>query len=138
MFDRIPVPCEECGHREFGLHYYVIKALVHKIARDNGEYLPRIGYVGDRTDEIVFQALVDMIASNTGVGFHNVDQGHPVYAVGSDDAADAETWGDGPEHNGLFQTLQQFDHKYHATIQDLSSWQKFCAFAFKAYRQRNP
>ena len=37
MTELIPAPCEECEHIEhieYGMHYYVIEALVRKIARD--------------------------------------------------------------------------------------------------------
>ncbi len=36
MTELIPAPCEECEHIEYGMHYYVIEALVRKIARDSG------------------------------------------------------------------------------------------------------
>ena len=77
MTELIPSPCEECGHVEYGLHYYVIDALVRKIARDSGDPLPKAGtgYYGDRADAIMFEALVEMIASGSGRGIHNCDHG---------------------------------------------------------------
>ena len=137
MPEFIPAPCEDCGHVEYGVHYYVIHALLRQIAQDGGDPLPTLGYIGDRTEPLMFRALVQMIDGNSGVGFHNLDQGHPAYALGSRGTVDPEKLGDGPEHNGLFQTLKRFDWKYHDEIQDLSTWEKFCSFAFAAYLRRN-
>ena len=137
MAEFIPAPCEDCGHVEYGVHYYVINALLRQIAQDSGDPLPRMGHIAERTDALMFRALVRMIDSNSGIGFHNLDQGHPAYGRGSQGIVDPEKWGDGPEHNGLFQTLKRFDWKYHAEVQDLSTWEKFCAFALAAYHRRN-
>ena len=62
MTGLVPAPCEECGHVEYTTHYYVIDALVRKIAREAGNPLPGAGnYYGDRADRIMFTALVEMI-----------------------------------------------------------------------------
>lgn len=109
--------------------YYIAQALVRKIASDGGESLPKSGrgiYYGDRFEELVFRAIVEMIASNSGVGFHNCDQGHPAYRVGVDGGIGM---GDGPGENRLFQLLQTFDQKYHQGVCDLSTWDSFCRLA---------
>ena len=109
--------------------YYIAQALVRKIARDGGESLPKSGsgiYYGDRFEEIVFRAIVEMIASNSGVGFHNCDQGHPAYRVR---ARGGIGMGDGPGENRLFQLLQTFDQKCHQEVCDLSTWDSFCKLA---------
>ena len=125
MTELIPVPCEECEHVEYGMHYYVIEALVRKVARDSGVPLPKAGtgYYGDRAEEIMFDAIVEMIASNSGRGIRNCDQGHPTYRLG---AKGKVGHGDSPKQNRLFQALQQFDRKHHQAIRDLSTWDKFC------------
>ena len=104
MTELIPSPCEECGHVEYDLHYYVIDALVRKIARDAGDPLPKAGagYYGDRAEAIMFEALVEMIASGSGRGIHNCDHGHPAYVLGADGKMGL---GDSPEQSGLFRTL---------------------------------
>ena len=78
----------------------------------------------------MFAALVEMIEHNSGRGFHNVDQGHPAYRCAKDASG---KFGDSPERNDLFQTLLQFDEKYHDEIRDLSTWQKFCRFASESF-----
>ena len=124
MTELIPAPCEKCEHIEYGMHYYVIQALIRKIARDGGAPLPKAGtgYYGDRAEAIMFDAIVEMIASNSGVGIHNCDQGHPTYRLGTKGIGH----GDGPDQSRLFQTLKRFDRKHHRTIRDLSNWDKFC------------
>ena len=125
MTELIPAPCEECEHIEYGMHYYVIEALVRKIARDSGDPLPRAGtdYYGDRAEAIMFDAMVEMVASNSGTGVRNCDQGHPTYHLGAEGKVGL---GDSPEENRLFRTLQRFNRKHHRTIRDLSTWDKFC------------
>ena len=134
MTSLVPAPCEKCGHKEYTTHHYVIDALVRKIARDRGDPLPQAGnYYGDRADAIMFEALVEMIKSNAGRGFHNTDQGHPAYGAG---ARGEVAHGDTPEQNDLFQVLQRFDREHHDSIRDLSTWQKFCRFAFEHFSMR--
>ena len=106
--------------------YYIAQALVRKIARDGGESLPKSGggiYYGDRFEEIIFRALVEMIESNSGIGVLNCDQGHPAYRLGADGEA---TMGDGPDQNRLFRMIQRFNPRCHRQIHDLSTWDKFC------------
>lgn len=106
--------------------YYIAQALVRKIASDGGEPLPKSGagiYHGDRFEGIIFRAIVEMIASNSGVGVLNCDQGHPAYLLGEDGKAGM---GDGPERNLLFKLLQEFSTDCHLQIHDLSTWDRFC------------
>ena len=43
-----------------------------------------------------------MIETNSGIGFHNCDQGHPAYLLGADDGkVDPVMGGDSPEKNDL-------------------------------------
>ena len=128
MTEFIRILGEEYEHAE-----YIIEALVRKIASDNNHPLPKAGtgYYLDRAEEIIFGALVEMIASNSGVGIHNCDQGHPTYHFG---ARDEVKHGDSPERNQLFRTLQTFDPKHHQEIYDLSTWAKFCKLVVGAVR----
>ena len=81
---------------------------------------------------LIFKALTDSIAANSGRGFHNTDQGHPAYRAGAKDG-NSETWGDSPEKNELYVLLESFHPDLHKEGPDLSTWQKFCAFAVEAY-----
>ena len=87
---------------------------------------------------LIFKALVRMIETNSGIGFHNCDQGHPAYLLGADDGkVDPVMGGDSPEKNDLFELLASFDQAFHDNGPDLSTWQKFCAFAVKAFNNEN-
>ena len=96
----------------------------------------------DDEQYLIFKALVHMIETNSGEGFHNSDQGHPAYLLGANDGkVDRVMGGDSPEKNTLFKLLASFDQTYHGVVPnpDLSTWQKFCAFAVDAYnREHNP
>ena len=100
--------------------------------------------ISDPTDDekyLIFRALVRTIKTNSGDGFLNSDQGHPAYVLGAQDKVDAVMGGDSPEKNTLFKLLESFDQTYHGVVPnpDLSTWQKFCAFAVDANnRERNP
>ena len=90
----------------------------------------------DMEKELIFEALVRAIETNSGIGFHNSDQGHPAYRAGAKDGDKAAPiWGDSPEKNKLFKLLTSFDQEFleYETRPDLSTWQKFCAFAVEAY-----
>ena len=114
----------------------LIEALARVIERQRGKALPSAGNpIERRLEEVCFRALVEMIESNSGVGFVNADQGHPAYALGRHGSTDGLASGDGPEHNRLFKVLQRFAPEHHEQIQDLRTWPKFCSFALKAYRR---
>ena len=88
----------------------------------------------DDEQYLIFKALVHMIETNSGEGFHNSDQGHPAYLLGANDGkVDSVMGGDSPEQNDLFKLLASFDQEFHDAGPDLSTWQKFCAFAVKAH-----
>ena len=93
--------------------------------------------LGDAERHLIYKALVMMIEANSGVGFNNRDQGHPAYRTGAiDGASDSGTWGDGPEQNALFKLLVALSPEFleDPTVgPDLTTWQKFCAFATEAY-----
>ena len=119
-----------------GDEYYITQALVRKIARDERKSLPKSGsgdYYGDRFEKIIFRALVEMIASNSGIGVLNCDQGHPAYRVGAEGTAGM---GDGPERNPLFEMLREFSSECHEQIYDLSTWDRFCSLVVSGYDTR--
>lgn len=114
-------------------NHLVVEALARVIERQRGAPLPRSGNpIEGRLDSVCFRALVEMIESNSGVGFVNADQGHPAYAMGRRGEIDAVTGGDSPEVNSLFKLLRRFAPEHHEQIQDLRTWPKFCSFAFAA------
>ena len=120
-----------------GADHLLIEALARVIERQRGEALPRSGNpIERRLESVCFRALVEMIESNSGVGFVNADQGHPAYAMGRRGKIDAVAGGDGPEDNRLFKVLQRFAPEHHEKIQDLRTWPKFCSFAFSASQRK--
>ena len=122
----------DCGQTDSSSDL-LIEALARMIERQRGEPIPRAGNpIESRLESVCFRALVDMIESNSGVGFVNVDQGHSAYALGRSGTIDPVMGGDSPEANRLFKVLQQFPTKCHEEIQDLHTWSKFCEFAFAA------
>ena len=48
----------------------------------------------DMEQYLIFEALVRAIETNSGIGFHNDDQGHPAYRAGAKDGDKADPiWG---------------------------------------------
>ena len=91
----------------------------------------------DTEKYLIFRALVHMIDSNSGIGFHNADQGHPAYLVAA--ATDStEQLGDSAEQNALFKLLASFAPEFYSEGPDLSTWRGFCAFAVAAYNREHP
>ena len=86
----------------------------------------------DGQKSLIFKALALAIEKNWGRGFLNADQGHPAYVAGAK-GDNSTTWGDSPDRNELFKLLASFDRGFHEEGPDLSTWQKFCAFAVGAY-----
>lgn len=89
----------------------------------------------DIQKHLIFKALVRAIETNSGLGFHNNDQGHLAYASGAQGQENLGTWGDSSEQNELFKLLASFDREFHEEDPDLSTWQKFCAFAVGSYNR---
>ncbi len=96
--------------------------------------------LSDAERHLIYKALVMMIDTDSGAGFHNGDQGHPAYRLGaSDGTSDSNAWGDGPEQNTLFKMLVALSPNFledSSVGPDLTTWQKFCAFATDAYDRR--
>ena len=92
--------------------------------------------ISNPTDDekyLIFKALVRMIEINSGTGFHNLDQGHPAYRLGAIGEPDSVAEGEATEKSALFQLLKSFDQWFHDEGSDLSTWEKFCAFAVASY-----
>jgi hypothetical protein len=100
-----------------------------------------------RDKAMIYQGLVCLVKSNSGVGFCNGDQGHPAYAVGKDGKIDFEAFGDSPEQNRLFKMMHELTVALGEADLDASAevseriycWADFCRLAFEAYeRHRRP
>lgn len=93
--------------------------------------------------QIVYLGLLELVKGNSGVGFHNCDQGHVAYAIGRDGTYDDKTWGDSPERNKLFRMmhtlsvdLSEAELDRSAEISDyVFSWSDFCTLAYQAYEE---
>lgn len=90
--------------------------------------------------EIIFRALKTMVESNSGIGFHNADQGHPFYRTGTSDHPSMFPDADGPTTNPVFVMLSElsrdFKHLDYTKFiwwYDFSEWKNFCKFAVDAY-----
>ena len=91
--------------------------------------------------ELIYMGLKKLISTNTGQGFRNGDQGHPVYVLGCggklpDDDRDL------PAKHLLFKMLRElsddFKSKGHTGDvwwYDFSSWGNFCKFALESFKK---
>jgi len=89
---------------------------------------------------VIYRALLHAVQSNSGIGFHNSDQGHPAYRIGRDGRHDHSMWGDSPEHNSLFRMMHELS--VYLNEQELEcptktpyvfSWADFCRLATDAF-----
>ncbi len=87
--------------------------------------------------ELIYKALVHMIDSNTGTGFHNADQGHPAYTAGASGRVDVGTLGDSPGQNILFKLVSSLCEQLPGIEPDLSTWERFCSFATEAFNRKH-
>lgn len=92
---------------------------------------------------LIFQGLKALIESENGIGFHNADKGHPIYALGAEGKHfGGLSDGDGPETNILFKMLSELSLSFKKESNtgfiwwyDFSEWQDFCKFAVESYRK---
>ena len=90
---------------------------------------------------MIYQGLLCLVKSNSGIGFVNCDQGHLAYVAGRDGKVDYATLGDSPEDNVLFQmmhtlsvSLSEAELDKSSEISDyVFSWSDFCILAYDAY-----
>ena len=81
---------------------------------------------------VIYDALIHAIKTNSGIGFHNNDQGHPAYMSGAEDGS--ENMGDTREENKLYQMLVRLSDRYGKSrgVQ-VRNWREFCQLAYGAY-----
>ncbi|MBL8029001.1 MAG: toll/interleukin-1 receptor domain-containing protein [Fibrobacteres bacterium] len=94
-------------------------------------------------EHMIYQALKGLLEANSGVGFHNADQGHPQYRMFANGQSAPWDNADGPEQNRLFQLLSKLSKSLKARNDtgyiwwyDFSDWQSFCKFAVDAYDKK--
>ena len=91
--------------------------------------------------QVVYQGLLSLVSSNSGIGFCNNDQGHPAYAIGREGKFDYDQWGDSPDNNRLFKMMHELSVSLNEAEIDGSSeiadyifaWADFCNLAYSAY-----
>lgn len=89
----------------------------------------------------LYVALLNMVKSKEGTGFHNHDKGHLVYLAGAKDGSfDQEQWGDSPKQNSLFQMMSALSDSLldsdEFRREDLvNDWQVFCKLAIEADKE---
>lgn len=83
---------------------------------------------------MIYEALIHAIKTNSGIGFHNNNQGHPAY-MAHEDGSTAKDMGDSPEANDLYKMLRsltgELGDRAHVPIR---SWVDFCRLASDGYR----
>ncbi len=86
----------------------------------------------------LFTSLLNSIKSNSGLGFHNSDQGHLAYRIGCDEDIEFRDHGDSPERNELFKMMCVLSE----SLEDctdfgpddfITKWSDFCKMATDAY-----
>ena len=90
---------------------------------------------------VLFTALLKMVKSADGTGFHNHDQGHPAYVAGRSGKHDFAALGDSPERNSLFQMMQALSESLSgctdfAHTDFVTDWAAFCRLATDAYEKK--
>lgn len=85
---------------------------------------------------IVHDLILDALARNVGRGFHNGDQGHPVYGLGANGIAPRPEDPDGPDRNGLYLILLQTSKRLDSLAKTrVENWQQFCELAVAGFRR---
>ncbi|MBI3377247.1 MAG: toll/interleukin-1 receptor domain-containing protein [Nitrospirae bacterium] len=96
--------------------------------------------------QYIYQGLKSLIEKGDGIGFHNADQGHPVYQSGAKGRLD-EMWeyADSSDKNLLFQMLSkltkelkelEIENYRFIWWYDFSEWKDFCKFAVDVYNKK--
>ncbi len=110
-----------------------------------GDPKPRFESLDVEEASLVFQGLKSLIEHNSGVGFHNHDQSHPIYRFGAEGEPmpgpkDGPDDPDGPEMNTLFNMLgvlnvrlEREGRKDYVWWYDFREWPAFCRFAVESY-----
>lgn len=83
----------------------------------------------------IYSALTHAIKTNSGIGFHNADQGHPFYVAGTDGGRVFSNDADSPETNSLYKMLHALSEDYGGTWGPrIDSWESFCTLAYESYK----
>jgi hypothetical protein len=95
--------------------------------------------LNDFAGDLIYDALIHAIKTNSGIGFHNCDQGHPAYCMGAkDERVDFNTWGDSPNHNRMFKMVCALSKQYGDSQGiEISNWKQFCELAYNAYLEHS-
>lgn len=83
---------------------------------------------------LLYESLIHAIKTNSGIGFHNHDQGRPINAGGAAQINDA-TLGEPSDDNELFSLvnrLAQIINKDSQTGVKVYTWPEFCKMAVDA------
>ena len=86
---------------------------------------------------LLYDCIVHAIKTNSGIGFHNRDQGHLIYAGGAIEITD-ETLGEVPDDHELFSMLNRLAgiiNKDSQTGVKVFSWPEFCRMAVDATKR---
>jgi hypothetical protein len=83
--------------------------------------------------DLIYNALIHAIRTNSGIGFKNCDQGHPAYSHGAE--ANTGGQGDSPEDNELFAVLRGICQSQEPpdSLPQIDTWKSFCELAVKGY-----
>lgn len=80
---------------------------------------------------IIYAALIHAVKTNSGIGFHNCDQGHHAYLTGAQDGS--EDMGDTRAENKLFQMLVRLSERYGKSHgAQVRNWREFCQLATRS------
>jgi hypothetical protein len=86
--------------------------------------------------DILYRALLHSVKTNQGHGFHNDDQGHPAYRLGTQTGEGG--MGDTPKDNAMFRMMRELSLSIESAgefrKEDIvASWQDFCRLATEGY-----
>lgn len=94
--------------------------------------------------QLIYNGLLALVKSNSGIGFCNADQGHPAYAFGRKEGKyDHATFGDSPAANRLFKMMHALsvalieaeDGRGSEISEYVLEWGDFCRLAYDAYER---
>ena len=93
---------------------------------------------------LLYQGLLQLVKSNSGLGFRNGDQGHRAYRIGREGNFDQSTLGDSPDNNRLFKmmhelsvTLNEAEEIRPSITEYMFSWSDFCRAATDAFDEQS-
>ena len=87
---------------------------------------------------LLYDCIVHAVKTNSGIGFHNRDQGHLIYAGVAIEITD-ETLGEVPDDQELFSMLNRLAgiiNKDTQTEVKVFTWPEFCKMAVDAAKQK--